>query len=498
LLQLIWLKRDLRLNDHAPLQAAMATGLPTLLLYVYEPTVMHAPDYDIRHARFIWQSLQELQHQLTGQTSILILKGEMIEVLEALNQHLPIRFIYSHMETGNGLTFNRDKAVDRWCRQKGITWKQWSDRAIQRGLKTRDNWPKQWYGYMEEAEIKTDIQKISWATLPVWHNILHRFEDLFPGAIEKVPQMQPGGSSKGLLYLESFLKHRSVNYQKHISKPALSRTGCSRLSPYLAYGCLSIRQVYQATWAQMNPALNGDATVGKKNRPLTAFLDRLRWHSHFMQKLESQPGIEFYNTNAGYNGCRLEVNDAKILAWMEARTGYPLVDACMLCLKETGYLNFRMRAMLVSFLTHHLWQPWQEGVHHLARLFLDYEPGIHYPQFQMQAGVTGINTIRIYNPVKQGLEHDAEGNFIKKWIPELSPVPLPLAHTPWLTTRMEQQQYKFIPGSAYHKPIVSLEAASKYAREQLWKMKNSDEVKSNNKEILKKLSGRKKENEKGA
>jgi deoxyribodipyrimidine photo-lyase len=303
--------------------------------------------------------------------------------------------------------------------------------------------------------------------------------------------MQPGGTTKGKQYLQSFLAERSRNYQKHISKPEASRTGCSRLSPYLAYGCLSMREVYQAT---RNRQQEADAP----KRPLTAFLDRLRWHSHFMQKLESKPSIEFKNTNPGYNGIRTDADHKKLTAWMEGCTGYPMVDACMQCLKETGYINFRMRAMLVSFLTHHLWQPWQAGVHHLAKYFLDYEPGIHYPQFQMQAGVTGINTIRIYNPVKQGTDHDPAGAFVKKWLPALENIPTAFIHSPWQMTRMEQLQAECILGEDYPIPVANIESAAKYAREKLWGLKNSKQVRENNKEVLGTLSGRKHEDEDGA
>ena len=490
MLQIVWLKRDIRLQDHAPLAAAVASGFPVMLLYVFEPSMMHAPDYDVRHARFVWQSLQDLQKQLEGHSQILIVKGEVNDVLQAIYMQQPVKSLYSHMETGNAISYKRDKAVAHWCRQKGIAWQQLNDRAIVRGLQQRDNWPKQWYAYMHSPQVTPNILQLNAATLPPFSNIIHAFTDLYPGEAEKYATIQPGGSSKGLMYLNSFLQNRCINYQKQISKPEGSRTGCSRLSPYLAYGCLSIRQVYQATREQIE-------ITPQRKRPLTAFLDRLRWHSHFIQKMESRPELEWQNTNPGFNDLRTITDDVLLQAWMQGKTGYPLVDASMRCLKETGYINFRMRAMLVSFLTHHLWQPWQSGVHHLARYFLDYEPGIHYPQFQMQAGVTGINIIRIYNPVKQAQDHDPQGIFVKKWIPALGKVPIPLLHQPWLMTQMEQQSYGCMLGSDYPIPVINLAQASEHARKQLWQQKNKPEVKKHNAAILKRLSGRQTEHEQG-
>lgn len=452
---------------------------------------MKAADYDVRHARFVWQSLQDLKCQLAGKAQMLVLKGEVMDMLQAICMEQPIQGLYSHMETGNALSYARDKAVARWCRQRGIGWQQLGDRGIVRGLQQRNNWPKQWYDCMHAPQVYLTMATRQTATLHNLSNTVHSFADLFPGEAEKHPGMQPGGTSKGLLYLNSFLDERSINYQKHISKPDFSRTGCSRLSPFLAYGCLSVRQVYQATKDKIE-------TTPQRKRPLTAFLDRLRWHSHFIQKLESRPELEWENTNPGFNGIRTTTDDRLLLAWMNGQTGIPLVDACMRCLKETGYLNFRMRAMLVSFLTHHLWQPWQSGVHHLARYFLDYEPGIHYPQFQMQAGVTGINTIRIYNPVKQAQDHDPQGWFVKKWIPALENVPLPLLHQPWLMTDLEQQAYGCSIGVEYPEPVTDLSKAAEHARRQLWQWKSKQEVKKHNNAILNCLSGRKSEMEEGA
>lgn len=163
-----------------------------------------------------------------------------------------------------------------------------------------------------------------------------------------------------------------------------------------------------------------------------------------------------------------------------------MVDACMRCLEATGYINFRMRAMLVSFLCHHLWLDWKDGVVHLARLFLDFEPGIHYPQFQMQAGVTGINTIRMYNPVKQSLDNDSDAEFISEWVPELRNLPVPFRHQPWKISPLEAAITGFQPGVDYPDRIVDHEVAAKHARTMLWRHRGEKEVKQESWRILKK------------
>ena len=423
-IQILWFKRDLRLDDHAPLDEASKSGLPTLLVYLFEPILLGDNHYGDRHWRFVWQSLREMQQKLESyRIPLYVIVSDVIPFLEKLGQRYQVERILSHQETGIATTYERDKQVATWCKDRGIEWKEFQTNAVFRGLNHRDDWRKRWNRVMFADQQHPDLKSL----VPV-HLDETWLQSIQTGKVKEVWKknsefFQGGGSEKGWELLYSFVAERGKMYNKHISRPQESRESCSRLSTHITWGNLSIRQVFQYIRQHYQDS--------NFKRSLKSFESRLRWHCHFIQKFETEPRIEFENLNRGYSDIRTEKNEAFITAWKTGKTGFPLVDATMRCLIETGYINFRMRAMLVSFLTHHLWQDWRHGSLHLARQFLDFEPGIHYAQFQMQAGTLGPNSVRVYNPVKQSKDHDEEGMFIKKWVPELSDIPAKQVHTPW-------------------------------------------------------------------
>ena len=481
--QVVWFKRDLRTTDHAPLQQAVAqvqTHGPVLCLYCIEPALWAQPDAARQHYHFVLECLTDLREQLAQSgLQLLVAVGDAPQQLALLHSQTTISALLSHEETGNFASFERDKAVAAWCKSAGVQWLETPQFGVKRGLQIRSRWALQWQQHMAQAVQPAPNAGAVRALPPP--PALPSADDLGL-ASQEPPSRQRGGRARGLSVLHSFLSERSAQYRGGISSPLKAPTACSRLSPYLALGCLSMREVVQAV---RTTGLAADIPAYQR-LGLNAMLSRLHWHCHFIQKLESEPEIEWRNMHQGYNGLREnDWNNAHFKALVNGRTGWPMVDASVAMLNATGWINFRMRAMLVSVAAYPLWLHWRDVGTWLATQFLDYEPGIHWSQLQMQSGTTGINTTRVYNPIKQAQDHDPKGLFVRRWLPAMRRVPDTWLFEPWRMPPSVQQQCGVRVGADIAMPLVELDTATRLAKQRLHGYRQQDHVRAGKAAIVK-------------
>ncbi|HFB2047837.1 MAG: deoxyribodipyrimidine photo-lyase [Hyphomicrobiaceae bacterium] len=486
-MNVVWFKRDLRIVDHRPLAEAVLRG-PVLPIVVIEIEWWQQPDMSARQFEFYRECIAELSIELWRLGVQLIVRvSDIISVLNDISRSQCITNLWSHEETGGDWTFRRDLKVRDWCRHHGVLWIEYRQDGVIRRLKNRDGWSGKWNKFMARSVIPAPA-RVSQLSNNIDNSALPKAEDL--GLCQDyAPFRQHGGRSYALSMLHSFLHERGASYRVAMSSPIAGEIACSRLSTYLAWGALSLREVTQATWKrQKDLKQSRNEEIDKWRGSLVSFTGRLHWHCHFMQKLEDEPLLEFENLHSAYNKLRKpgETDRSRLNAWRNGETGLPFVDACMRYLDATGWLNFRMRAMLTAVSSYHLWLHWRLPGLHLARKFIDYEAGIHWPQTQMQSGTTGINTVRIYNPVKQGYDQDPDGEFVRRWVPELEEIDGAAIHEPWKIPSATS-----ILDKKYPLPIIDHMDAAREARRKIYGTRKGPEFHQKAKAIQTKHGSRK-------
>ncbi|NBX16810.1 MAG: hypothetical protein EBR09_05535 [Proteobacteria bacterium] len=482
-----WIKRDLRILDNAALRNALGEAfgrrIPVVAIWLTEPESLSALEYHPRREKFVLECLSDIEPQLNELgVPLFLAEGSAADVFGSLAEH-GMKFVFSHEETGVLWTYRRDMLLKEFFSRRGICWTEYPTNGVVRGLRDRGRWQGFFQrrmaapaldrpealssahaesSWLKEAPASDNVRIIAWRNRE--SSVLSREAARAPS------QQQKGGESVAHKLLERFLSPEIHKYYVvSLAKPNEAQYYSSRLSPYLTFGCLSSRQIISAL---------SDENRDLAARPAAAFRSRLAWRCHFVQKLENFPSMENSEQNSALSGIRPEMTDTEFERWVSGCTGYPLVDACLRSVHQTGFLNFRMRAMLMSFATHLMWRDWRIPSWDLARAFLDFEAGIHFSQVQMQSAVTGNNQIRIYNPLKQSEENDANSTFIKKWVPELREVPAQDIH-----------QMKNLP-SGYPEPVVDLKKSMSFARAQLFSMIKKPEVRTEAKQVQNKLGSR--------
>ena len=446
---LLWHKRDLRLADHAALAAATAEYETVIPVFVFDPYFYgdRSLACDAR-IQFLHESLQDLDRQYRSatdtSTGISYLHAKATEILPAFTER-GWDIVTMAPPTGRyGL--ERREQLQQSC---GDRFRLVSGDGLRRDVADpRDGWQEQMQDWFGSDQYDHDLADTDTTVEPIETGVTL-------ARVAKTHEISPsktnipvGGTARGREKLTAFLD-RIEQYPGNISAPLDARTGTSQLSPYLKFGCLSVRQVYQTVEA------NAPDCRGK-----TLFRSRLYWNKHYTQKLLDWPAWTDTTVNPVMEGFNDEHHDPELVAaWKQGRTGFPMVDASMRCLVETGWLNFRMRAMGASFFADLLMQPWQIGADFYHYHLVDSDPAINYTQWQSQAGATGTNLMRVYNPRKQVRDNDPDGEFIRTYVPELADLPTAYLDQPEKTPLSVQRSVGVRIGEDYPYPIIDYERA---------------------------------------
>ncbi len=488
----VWFKRDLRCRDHAPLLSASLSGRPVLCLFMIETQRLKLKDTSPMHINWELDCAVALSKDIKKiGLDIHFHIGDAREILEGIHCKHGIHRILSHEETGNSWSYERDKMISKWCHSKDIIWDEFPNNGVIRRLKDRDLWKTE-----RDSRMRIPINEP-----PLFSNGII-FDESIPeindlGLEISVRKDWPeAGEEAAMRRLNQFLDDDSKRYSQSISSPILSIKHGSRLSPYFTAGVLSMRRVVQKTNEKINFIKKNKETIEHHSswiRSLSSFRRRLAWRCHFIQKLEMEPNLDLVAQNPLIEkNMDRKLDSYRFDRWANGNTGWPFFDACMRQLKSTGWINFRMRAMMMSCASYNLWLPWKETGEYLAKLFLDYEPGIHWSQVGMQSGTTGINTIRAYSMTKQGKDHDPNGEYIRKWVPELSMVPTDYIHEPWKMTEKIQESIICHIGKDYPEPILNEIESRKEGIKKSYSARKGDDVRNISRQILKKHGSRSK------
>ncbi len=532
-LSIYWMKKDFRLTDNPALTKALSDAknknTEIALLFVIEDQFLEAPETSVFHVNSVFTALSDLQRVIKKEYNkeIAVFRGNVLDIFEKIYSKTPFQKLYSHLEIGIDWTFERDKKVIEFCEKNNIEWIELLQTGVFRRLKSRDERAKLWstFNYAKTYPVpsKEDFEVVgfpkNWKRYKEYYKKHNKLEvedfgftlknDIKNSEKESIKELQSVSETSAHQTLEDFLYYRGIAYRGGISSPNSAFTAGSRFSTHLAWGTLSGRFAYQATQNRQKELKSELEELDKKLKSksvslsekekeeievlikekkrwkssLSSFLSRLHWRDHFIQRLETEPQMEFEALNTAYEKLEYDDDPDFLQAWVTGHTGFPLVDACMRCLNQTGFINFRMRAMISSFAMHTLHLSWRTINAPMAKLYTDYEPGIHISQLQMQAGVVGINTLRVYSPTKQIIDHDPECDFIKEWIPELrdySPEQI-IAHAENPTTTVIQN---------YPKPIVDWSDESKRMKDKFFAIRKLPETKEISKLVYEKHGSR--------
>lgn len=426
-MNVVWLKRDIRIIDHQPLSDAGRFG-EVLILYIFEPSLWKKTELSRRHFDFILAGLAELEKKLEERGGSLVYAvGEVEEVLEKLLETYGSFSLFTYEEIGPPIIDQRNAKTIRWMKEHRLSYYPYYE---------LEAFNREWEGKLSRKKWEEEMQK---SAVQAPEQIIRpdHFPESFYSSIDRIRTLpvkgnsirfgQNGGENEAVDTLDSFLKDRCSNYLERYQKPLPSSLSSSRLSPYLSWGNISMRTVYQTTKGAV-----AEAKDEHQKAQLEAFISKLYTYHQTILNAKNNPKLFEASVHSALDALKEEWDEAFTERWESGRTGVPIIDASLRCLQQTGWINSSLRTLVVSFASHTLRKDWKQTAWELGRLFLDYQPAIHYTHMQQISGTYKAGSIKVQNPIRYGKEHDADGAFIRRYVPELKKVPVKYIHEPWL------------------------------------------------------------------
>ncbi len=449
---LMWFRRDLRAVDNAALHAALRECDRVYAAFCFDREILDTlEDQSDRRVDFIHQSLVELNHYLKSRGSSLIVRhGVARKEIPALAAELKVDSVYANHDYEPGPR-DRDAEIARRLAADGRELKTFKDHVIfekddvlnksGRPFRVYTQYKNAWRRMLRpddyspfacEKHLKYIARPPAGVKSSPWS-----LQDL---GFRKTDLRWPGGRKAGRSMLDAFMK-RINGYAR--DRDYTATDGVSHLSVHLRFGTISIREAVRSAVEV------GSAGAGK-------WLDELIWREFYNMILHFFPHTEKHAFQEKFEKLKWRRDRKQFAAWCDGRTGYPIVDAAMRQLNTTGYMHNRLRMIAASFLTKDLCINWKWGERYFARKLLDYDLSQNLGGWQWTAGI-GTDAqpyFRIMNPVSQSERYDAEGDFIRRYVPELARFPAPLIHAPWEVSELEQEDDGCIVGKDYPGPMV--------------------------------------------
>ena len=453
----VWFRRDLRCFDHAALHAALTQSRRVYCVFVFDREILDAlPRRDDRRVEFIWHSVRELQLELERRGgALLVVQGNAREEIPALAAKLRADVVFANHDY-EPAAVARDEVVSAALARAGAGFITCKDQVIfeKDEVLTQDGRPFSVFTPYKNAWLKRLDGYFMQA-----YRVEKYFDRFAPAAGQSMPSLQdigfeptnlltlgipPGMSGADRLFAD--FKQRMADYHERRDFPA--QQGPSYLSVHLRFGTISIRALVREAWQAAS-------------RGAAIWLSELIWRDFYFMILHHHPRVAAHAFRPAYDALAFG-NDAQLFrAWCEARTGYPLVDAAMRQLNQTGYMHNRLRMVVASFLVKDLHIDWRRGEGYFADQLNDFDLASNNGGWQWAAS-TGCDAqpyFRIFNPVTQSQKFDAQGKFIRQYVPELSRCDDKFIHAPWLMNMTQQAQAGVAIGRDYPAPVVDHAAA---------------------------------------